>query len=372
MSAPPAPRLLMTTDAVGGVWTYALDLANVLAQAGVRTTLVTLGPSPRAHQAQAALSIPGLALIDTNLPLDWMAREPAEILETAAALRGLARGNHADLIHLNSPALAALGGFPAPVVGACHSCLATWWSAVKEGPMPSDFSWRTQALRQGLLACDALAAPSLAFAEATARTYELPRPHVVRNGRRPVAPLHSLRRERLVFASGRLWDEGKDVETFDQAAALVEGPACAAGSLEGPNGERRTLQNACALGQLTGEEVAEWLCRAPVFVSTALYEPFGLGVLEAAQAGCALVLSDIESFRELWDGAAIFVEPRDAAGFAAACNRLLGEPGLAARLGRTARAHAARYGVEAMCAGMLDLYRRLAPRFAAVEAEAAA
>ena len=40
---------------------------------------------------------------------------------------------------------------------------------------------------------------------------------------------------------------------------------------------------------------------------TALYEPFGLAVLEAAQAGCALVLSDIPTFRELWDGAALFV-----------------------------------------------------------------
>ena len=51
------------------------------------------------------------------------------------------------------------------------------------------------------------------------------------------------------------------------------------------------------------------MARTAVFVSPALYEPFGLAVLEAAQAGCALVLSDIPTFRELWDGVALFVAP---------------------------------------------------------------
>src|SRR5947199_312178 len=52
--------------------------------------------------------------------------------------------------------------------------------------------------------------------------------------------------------------------------------------------------------------------RAAIFASPALYEPFGLTVLEAAAAGCALVLSDIPSFRELWSGAAVFVDPADS------------------------------------------------------------
>ncbi|HEX8375447.1 MAG TPA: hypothetical protein VF606_09745, partial [Geminicoccaceae bacterium] len=39
-------HVLMTTDAVGGVWTYSLDLAAALATRGVRTTLAVLGPAP--------------------------------------------------------------------------------------------------------------------------------------------------------------------------------------------------------------------------------------------------------------------------------------------------------------------------------------
>ncbi len=74
-----------------------------------------------------------------------------------------------------------------------------------------------------------------------------------------------------------------------------------------------------------------------VFASCARYEPFGLAVLEAAQAGMALVLSDIPSLREIWDGAAMFADPRDAAGFAAALRVALDDPApWAARAGRRA------------------------------------
>lgn len=367
-----AAKVLMTTDAIGGVWTYATDLAEGLSQAGVETVLVVIGPSPNRDQVMRAHAIPRLTLIDTGLPLDWRATEPAEILEVGAAMRGLARGHGVDLIHLNSPAFAAGGGFPAPVVGACHSCLATWWSAVKDGPMPADFRWRTQALWQGMLGCDALMAPTAAFAEATALTYEAPRPFVVRNGRHPLA-LTSGERERMVFTSGRLWDEGKNIAVLDEAAALIAAPLHAAGPLQGPDGTLTRLRHAQALGRLPADAVADWLARAPVFASAALYEPFGLGVLEAAQAGCALVLSDIPTFRELWAEAAVFVDPMDAKGFADACNALLDDPAGAARLGAQARKRAGHYTVDAMTAGVLDVYRIFRPNlFQRTRVEAAA
>jgi glycosyltransferase involved in cell wall biosynthesis len=362
----------MTADAVGGVWTYALDLARGLSRRGVTVILVVFGPSPSPDQVSAAHAVPHLSLIDTGLPMDWMAAEPAEILECGAALRGLARANRADLIHLNSPALAAIGGFSAPVIGVCHSCLATWWAAVREGPMPPDFRWRTQALWRGMLACNALVAPSAAFAELTAHTYEVPVPFVVHNGRSP-AGVPPAPCEPMVFTSGRLWDAGKNVSVLDEAAALISAPLYAAGPLAGPNGEWKALGYAKPLGRLSAQEVAGWLARAPVYASSALYEPFGLGVLEAAQAGCALVLSDIASFRELWDGAAIFVDPRDAGGFARAMDRLLADPAEAAALAAQARARAGRYSVEAMTAGALAVYRLFDPaRFHTPLEEAAA
>jgi glycosyltransferase involved in cell wall biosynthesis len=367
-----APRLLMTTDAVGGVWTYAVELARGLSRVGVQTTLVVIGPSPTPDQVVQAHAVPHLTLTDTCLPLDWLATEAAEILEVGAAVRGLARGTGADLVHLNSPSLAAGGGFCAPVIGVCHSCLATWWGAVKDGPMPPDFCWRSQSLWQGMLACDALIAPSAAFARATARTYEVPRPFAVHNGR-SAGPQASGRREPMVFTSGRLWDEGKNIAVLDEAAALIDAPLRAAGPLQGPTGTAVGLRHAQALGRLSSNAVAEWLDRAPIFASSALYEPFGLGVLEAAQAGCALVLSDIETFRELWDGVAVFVPADDPAAYAAALRELLADRGQAERLGAQARARATRHTVAAMTAGVLEVYRLFRPElFPSLPAEAAA
>ena len=374
MSAPlrrdAAARVLVTTDAVGGVWTYSLDLARGLAAKDVATVLAVMGPSPSADQLEQVRAIPGLSLIDTGLPLDWTAADEAGIIEAGAAVRDLAATFEADLVHLNSPALAAAGRFPAPVVGACHSCLATWWTAVKDGPLPEDFAWRTRLLRRGMLACDALIAPTRAFAEATAGAYGVRRLQVVWNGREPPAAAAAPAREPIVLTSGRLWDEGKNLALLDAAAGLASTPVLAAGPLAGPNGARLELRHVQPLGRLSPAEMAAWLRRAPVYATAARYEPFGLGVLEAAQAGCALVLSNIPTLRELWDGAAVFVPTDDAGGFARAFERLAGNAGDCARLGARARARATRYSVDGMTAGALAVYRQVQPRLALREAAA--
>ena len=362
----------MTTDAVGGVWTYALDLAAGLEPLGFDTALVVLGPSPGPGQVAAAQAIPRLDLIDTRLPLDWTASEPAEVEEAGAALRGLARRLAADVIHLNSPAL-GIGRFDVPVVGVCHSCLATWWSSVRDGPMPQDFIWRSRLAWRGLLACDALIAPTAAFAQATARAYELPAPFVVHNGR-AAAPASPNSREPIVFTSGRLWDGGKNVRVLDEAAARASVPVYAAGPLAGPNGAAPDdLRHLRQLGPLASDDVRAWLGRASIYASGALYEPFGLGVLEAAQAGCALVLSDIPTFRELWRDVAIFVDPRRSDRFAAAFDRLARDEPQARRRGRLAQARAADFTADAMARGVADIYAQvLGCKAAAPPREAAA
>ena len=43
-------RVLMTADAVGGVWTYALDLAQGLNEADIAVRLAVLGPAPSPDQ----------------------------------------------------------------------------------------------------------------------------------------------------------------------------------------------------------------------------------------------------------------------------------------------------------------------------------
>jgi glycosyltransferase involved in cell wall biosynthesis len=351
----------MSADAVGGVWTYALDLAEAFAERGVRTTLALFGPVSASVWAQAKAR-PGLRVIVTGAPLDWLAASPVELQRAGDVFADLCAELKPDIAHLNAPSLATRR-LQAPSVGVCHSCLETWWRAVRSGPAPDDFAWRTDFLRAGMRNCDVLLAPSAAFADATADAHGGPRPWVARNGRRRAAAPAATRAGGFVFVAGRLWDEGKNVATLDAAAALTAVEGVAAGPLQGPQGQCVRLAHVRPLGLLPPDEIAAWLARRPIFASCALYEPFGLAALEAAQAGCPLVLSDIPTHRELWRDAAWFFDPRDPNALAALLRRLAADTDAATELGDRARARSQDYTVDAMAEATLRAYATVAPAF---------
>jgi glycosyltransferase involved in cell wall biosynthesis len=349
-------RLLLVTDAVGGVWTYSLELARALEPLGVETVLAVTGPSPSAEQRAATSR---MKLIDTGLPLEWLDTGPAEIAAAGKALALIAACEGADVVQTSGAALLAGGAFEQPIVAVQHSCVATWWAAVKGTPLPDDFRWRSDLVAQGLSKADAVVAPTRAFAAATERAYDLDRRVLAVHNGRTAQKLRELPQGDFVFTAGRLWDEGKNVATLDRAAARIRAPFQAAGSTKGPNGASIALEHLIALGSLSEARVAGVMAARPVFASAALYEPFGLSVLEAARAGCALVLSDIASHRELWDGAALFIDPRDDAGFASTVNDLLEKRDERERLGKSARERALRYSPERMAREMTGLYARV-------------
>ena len=350
-------RVLLATDAVGGVWTYTVELARALRETGIDPVIAARGPSPNRHQLAQAASID---VFDTGLALDWLAERPQELSSAGRTIAQLATDVEADVVQLHSAALACDAEFDQPLVVVQHSCVATWWDCVRKGPLPDDFSWRRDMIECGLNRADAIVAPTAAFAAQTARTYDLSRPvHAVHNGRRPIA-LPSRAPADFILTTGRLWDEGKNVRTLDRAAELIDAPIEAVGPRAGPNGASIELEHVSAPGSLGERAVAERLATRPIFASSALYEPFGYSALEAAQAGCALVLSDIPAFRELWDRSAIFVDPNDAVAFADAFRRLLQDPDERARLGRASQLRALRYTADAMGRQMFNIYGQVA------------
>ena len=351
----------MTADAVGGVWQYALELSAQLIQQGHRLTLALLGPAPSSDQYEQARAIRDLRIEETGQELDWLAQGPEPVHRAAQAISSLAERVEAHIVHCNSPALAGAMHFAAPVVSVAHGCLATWWTAAKSEQLPAHLAWHRDMMRRGLAASDAVVAPSAAFADAVQRTYHLPaRPYVVHNGRLPlVFKEPSGPPARAVLTVGRLWDEVKNAALLDEVAARFDFPFIAVGALYGPNGEQFVPDHLQSQGQLREEEVAALLKGRPIFVSPATFEPFGLAVLEAAAAGCPLVLSDIPTFRELWDGAALFADPADADSFAAAIRRLAGDAQLASSMGQAARQRADRYTPASVAVGMQRIYRRV-------------
>lgn len=363
MSAP--RRLLLTTDAVGGVWQYSTELARALCPLGYEIILALTGPAPSPRQLAAAQAIPGTTVIDTRADLDWLARDAEAIAGTGRRIAQAAGDMHADIVQLNAPSLAAQVRFPAPVVAVTHSCVATWWQAVESGALPADFAWRTAVMGNGLRAAAAVVAPSAALARSTQRTYGLPaRPVVVHNGRTAPATNPAAMQD-FAFTAGRLWDRGKDLATLDRAAGRMTVPLLAAGPICGPNGETARFEHVNAIGVLDEAALGDRLAARPVFVSAARYEPFGLAVLEAAAAGCALVLADIPTFRELWDGAVQFVRPGDERGFAEAIESLVGDPSRRVALGGAAAQRAARYSPAIMAAGMVAIYETVLGGFVA-------
>ena len=99
--------------------------------------------------------------------------------------------------------------------------------------------------------------------------------------------------------------------------------------------------------------------RASIYVLPARYEPFGLAALEAALAGCALVLGDIPSLREVWEEAAVFVPPDDTDMLARALRRLVSEPVLRSRMSTLARTRALEFSPERMADAYLAVYADL-------------
>ena len=352
-----ALQLVLVTDAVGGVWVYSLELARALRPLGIETLLAVAGPSPSAEQREAAT---GIQMIDTGMPLEWLDSNAGEIMHAGEELARIAAREDADVVQTSSAALLAGAAFDCATVAVQHSCLATWWDAVKGSLSPPHFEWRRDLVAQGLAKADAVAAPTSAFARATERAYNLDRPVAAVHNGRTVRDARPLPQGDFLFTAGRLWDEGKNVRTLDRAAARVGAPFQAAGGLNGPNGASIALDHVVPLGELSEERIGGILAARPVYASAALYEPFGLSVLEAAQAGCALVLSDIATHRELWDGAALFVEPDDDAAFAAAFRQLLRDRVRRNDLAERAQLRARRYSPGEMARGMADIYARVA------------
>jgi glycosyltransferase involved in cell wall biosynthesis len=361
--APPR-RVLMTADAVGGVWHYALDLAGGLSRRGSEILLAVMGDAPGPGQRAAAAALPGVRLVSAPYRLEWMDDAAADIDAAGVWLFTLARRFCPDVIHLNGYAHGHLA-WNAPVLVAAHSCVKTWWRAVHGEDPPPPWDDYGDAVARGLAAADAVIAPTAAFLSMLEDAHgPIEDAAVVHNGRAATGAFPETRKEPLILCAARLWDEAKNVACLDAAAAGLPWTVAVAGATDRPDGGvTGPFAHVSPLGSMSGGELRSWCNRAAIFVSPALYEPFGLAVLEAAQSGCALVLSDIPTLRELWDGAAVFVCPRDARALHEALARLIADPERRRALARAAAVRAGRYTPEPMLEGTLAAYARAAGRW---------
>jgi glycosyltransferase involved in cell wall biosynthesis len=327
-------------------------------------------PLTPAQQSEAG-ALPNLKIHASHYRLEWMDDPWDDVRRAGAWLLRLAEELQPDLIHLNGYAHGALP-WRAPVLLVGHSCVLSWWRAVKGEAAPPRWQPYQRQIARGLAAANCVVAPTQAMLAALAQHYgPLPAARAIANGREPQA-FRPGRKLPLLFSAGRLWDEAKNIAALEQIAPALPWPVFVAGENQHPDGQRLSLKHSFALGHLAAPELAAWLARAAIYVLPARYEPFGLSALEAALAGCALVLGDIPSLREVWGEAAVFVPPNDRAALKTALLELIHNPFQRRQLAARARRHAFQFTPRRMAAAYLATYEQLlAPRPGAVQQEEA-
>jgi glycogen synthase len=353
MREPLPKRILMTGDTVGGVWTFTLELAGALAAPGVEVVLATMGGEASEAQRAEADRVPGLRLCTSRFKLEWMEDPWDDVAASGRWLLSLEEQYEPDLVHLNSYGHGALP-WRSPVVASAHSCVLSWWEAVRREPLPQRWNEYQVLVTRSLASAAVITAPSQAMLRAVETHYgpELPQSRIVVPNGRSSALFRPAAKEPFVLTAGRLWDEAKNATAVARIAARLPWPVYLAGDNQGARFEPCRI-----LGRLSASELAGWYSRASIYALPARYEPFGLSALEAALAGCALVLGDIPSLREVWQDAAVYVPSDDADSLDIAIRALIADPVRREAMAQRAAFRARAFTPERMARGYLDAYR---------------
>jgi glycogen(starch) synthase len=185
---------------------------------------------------------------------------------------------------------------------------------------------------------------------------------VIYNGR-DASLFFEREKEDFVFSMGRVWDEAKNIKLLTEAAPLIDASVKIAGDNQfAQNVFRQSADHVKYLGKLSTQKIAQQLSTASVYVLPAKYEPFGLSALEAALSGCALVLGDIPSLREIWQDAALYVHTDSAQELAHTVNGLMKNKNLLDKQRQKAKARAQRFSSEATTESYRSQYRQLVQR----------
>jgi glycosyltransferase involved in cell wall biosynthesis len=355
----PIRHVLMTADTVGGVFFYALELSRALARHGVRTTLATMGGLLSPVQRRAAASVRGLSIFESTYRLEWMDDPWDDVARAGEWLLALERRVRPDVVHLNGYAHAALD-FHAPALLVAHSSILSWFEAVRGEAAPARYERYRSEVARGIGAAAAVIAPTQAMLDAVVRHHGAPaRALVIPNAVDP-RRYRPARKEAFIVAVGRLWDPAKNIDALSAVAPRLPWPIRVGGSLTPPEQPKVEVPSLEHLGELSRRELESVLGRAAIYALPARYEPFGLSILEAALSGCALVLGDLPSLREIWGGgAALYASPDDPEELEATLLSLIKNPDARAEMGLRARDRALRYLPERMARSYLELYADL-------------
>lgn len=360
-------HVLLTTDVVGGVWDFTLALARRLGPLGYRASILAIGEPSDGHRAAAADS--GIPLTNASLKLEWMADGLADLEATRRAVDRTARTHDVDVVHANTFGTVDVnaGG---PTILTVHSDVLSWraWTLGDDG-VPREWQAYADLVRAAVRHTSSVVAVSTFQAHEISARYGVNRQmEVIHNGwDGPLAPVEQSEQRTGTLLAGRIWDAAKNIGLAAEAASGWEcGWIGVAGAQDHPDGGHATLpERFTALGHLGRDALDARLDRAAVYISPARYDPFGLLPLQAALHGCALVLADIPSYREIWGDAAVYFRSDDAAALRDCWQSVLASRQRRQMLARRATSRARQLSSTRMAHAYAQVYERLTRRVAA-------
>jgi len=356
-------RLLMTTDTIGGVWTFTQELSTGLLALGSDIALVSLGRALNSKQQQWVDM-----MTDTwatrfhfealTTSLEWMPDNEDAFAAPAEALLRLATDFQADLLHLNQFCFGALRT-TLPKVVTAHSDVLTWARHCRSGHL-DDSAWlrRYRALvSSGLREAGVVTAPTHWMMRELADFFDLPPDQFAIPNGRSIPAASPINRKLQAITAGRLWDEAKNISVLSRVSSPI--PLLVAGSSKlgvaaDPMAAVTPASSVSLLGELGSDDLFAHFRESALYICTSIYEPFGLAPLEAALCGCAILANDIPSLREVWgDGALYF---HDAASLSSLLATLAEDDQFVAVAQVRSLARALTYTREALAASYLQVF----------------
>lgn len=346
----------------GGNVHLAVDLACAQSAGGHRVTFASGG-----GRFVDLLERSGVC----HVRLDQSLRNPARAARAAASLAALCRRHRPEVIHAHMMSGAVLGRLVGtllgiPLVTTVHNSFDRHSGLMRLGNRIVAVS---RAERDLLLARGFPPGRLDVVVNGTTGS--------VRSGTEPALPAFRLPRPCIVTLSGLERRKGVHdvIDAFAGIAAsapewrlIVGGDGPERGALESQAARSGCGDRIVFIGHV--EEPPHVLAQADIFVLASHAEPFGLGILEAREAGCAVIGTRVGGIAEqLGDGRfGVTVQPGRPDLLGRELHRLMTDPRARAEARHRARQGLAFYRIERMADEYLAVYEAaLRPRRPAAE-----
>lgn len=364
---------------LGGIATYLENVVRRAAAGDVTGVVVVEGQAYHSDPAQGARAVRVESLVLGRLIDALSARHvlSQSEIEQHVGTSGLL-GEAWDVVHVHDwygvlPALALRARQPVRVVMTAHLPLRFGFTYANH-PIPVQEKTRLEAL--GFRIADRVIAPSRYIASLLEREYDVPadKLSVVPNGVDVDAfRVTSECAPGTLLSVSRLSDQKGLEYQVELLKRLRARKLDARLRIAGDGPERSRIESRARslgvedhvelLGYVPHADLPALYASASVFVSTSVYEPFGLTTLEAMAAGTPVVVSGLGGASDfVRDGVDGFVRhPQALAAFAQAVASVLEDAALRRRLGESARQRAEQFSWNRVASANRAVYAELVP-----------